>query len=108
MFRHLFHTHSDRFPFFFNAAAGVRRWPPSPGSGAGISRSDSTNRIIKVDEKFLLDKSNLKKARPRDVWAGANPMKRELRHSKNKKCTVNICGFQKNGIFALAITGMVR
>lgn len=20
MFRHLFHTHSDRFPFFFNAA----------------------------------------------------------------------------------------
>ena len=21
LFRHLFHTHSDRFPFFFNAAA---------------------------------------------------------------------------------------
>ena len=43
-------------PVIYDKAATIAprwcsRWPPSPGSGAGISRSDSTNRITKTDRR---------------------------------------------------------
>lgn len=50
MFRHLFHTHSDRFPFFFNAAL-VFALAPVTWFRRGNFTSDSTNRITKTDRR---------------------------------------------------------